>query len=115
LILQLEKIGIECDPCPLEEIDHTVIKPNIVYYCGLITETVVPLDTYSLGEDFMKDIITDIYGMVKCARSELTVSLVVLPQLPKSMSSHSVYWQYTPYCMLGYPCKAATQDQSAVS
>ncbi|GJN10636.1 hypothetical protein PR202_ga28747 [Eleusine coracana subsp. coracana] len=111
----LEKIGIGCDPCPLEEMDHTVIKPNIVYYWGLITQTVVPLDAYSLGEDFMNGIITDIYGKVKCTHSELTVSLVGLPELPKSMCSHSVYLQYMPYCVLGYPYQTATEDQKAIS
>ncbi|GJN33462.1 hypothetical protein PR202_gb22066 [Eleusine coracana subsp. coracana] len=115
LILRLEKIGIECDPCPLEEMDHTVIRPNIVYYWGLITQTVVPLDAYSLREDFMNDIITDIYGKVKCTQSELTVSLVGLPELPKSMCSDPVYLQYMPYCVMGYPYKAATQDQKAIS
>ncbi|KAK3126063.1 hypothetical protein QOZ80_7BG0613390 [Eleusine coracana subsp. coracana] len=115
LILRLEKIGIGCDPCPLEEMDHTVIKPNIVYYWGLITQTVVPLDAYSLGEDFMNGIITDIYGKVKCTHSELTVSLVGLPELPKSMCSHSVYLQYMPYCVLGYPYQTATEDQKAIS
>ncbi|TVU37170.1 hypothetical protein EJB05_10471, partial [Eragrostis curvula] len=115
LILKLEKIGVDCDPCPLEEVDHTVIKPNVVYYWGLISQTIVDVDTYSLREEFMKDVITDIYGKVKCTHSELTVSVVGLPQLPKSMYSQSVYWQYMPYCVLGYPYPVATHGQSAIS
>ncbi|XP_062188068.1 nuclear poly(A) polymerase 3-like [Phragmites australis] len=98
LILKLEKIGFECDPCPSEEVDHTVIELNIVYYWGLIPQTRMHIDTSSLKEDFMKDVTNDVYGKVKCTRSDLTISVVGLPQLPKTMcSSHySAYRQYMP-------------------
>ncbi|WVZ67129.1 hypothetical protein U9M48_016254 [Paspalum notatum var. saurae] len=91
LILKLERAGINCDPCPSEEVDHTVKEPNMVFYWGLIPETVIHVDTSHLKEDFMKNIINDVYGKVKCTHSDVTISVVGLPQLPKSMCSHSVH------------------------
>uniref|UniRef100_K4A318 polynucleotide adenylyltransferase n=1 Tax=Setaria italica TaxID=4555 RepID=K4A318_SETIT len=111
LILKLERVGIECDPCPSEEIDHTVKEPNMVFYWGLIPEKIIHVDTSSLKDDFMKDITNDVYGKVKCTRSDVTISVVGLSQLPKSMCSHSVHWQYMQHCMLGY--QATSEDQSA--
>ncbi|CAN6219992.1 unnamed protein product [Urochloa humidicola] len=64
LILKMERIGIGCDPCPSEEIDPTVEDPNMVFYWGLIPETIVYVDTSSLEEEFMRDVTNDVYG--KC-------------------------------------------------
>ncbi|RLN35511.1 nuclear poly(A) polymerase 3-like [Panicum miliaceum] len=111
LILKLERAGIGCDPCPSEEIDHTVKEPNMVFYWGLIPEKIIHVDTSSLKEDFMKDVTNDVYGKVKCTRSDVTISVVGLSQLPKSMCTHSVHWQYLQHCMLGY--QATSEDQSA--
>ncbi|OEL26674.1 Nuclear poly(A) polymerase 3 [Dichanthelium oligosanthes] len=111
LILKLERVGIGCDPCLLEEVDHTVIEPNMVLYWGLIPEKITHVDTSSLKEDFMKDVTNDVYGKVKCTRSDVAISVVGLPQLPKSMCSHSVHWRYMQHCMLGY--QATSEDQSA--
>ncbi|CAN6169293.1 unnamed protein product [Urochloa humidicola] len=110
LILKMERIGIGCDPYPSEEIDHTVEDPNMVFYWGLIPEKTVHVDPSSLKEEFMRDVTNDVYGKVKCVRSDLTISVVGLSQLPKSMCSHSVHWQYMQ-CMLGY--QATSEDQSA--
>ncbi|KAJ1292484.1 hypothetical protein BS78_02G394900 [Paspalum vaginatum] len=101
LILKLERTGINCDPCPSEEVDHTVNEPNMVFYWGLMPETVIHVDTSILREDFMKNITNDVYGKVKCTHSDVTISVVGLPQLPKSMCSHSVHLQYMQYHMLG--------------
>jgi len=109
--VQLERAGIGCDPCPSEEIDHAVEEPNMVFYWGLIPEKIMHVDTSSLKEDFMKDVTNDVYGKVKCTRSVLTISVVGLSQLPKSMCTHSVHWQYLQHCMLGY--QARSEDQSA--
>ncbi|KAL6657228.1 hypothetical protein ACP70R_005008 [Stipagrostis hirtigluma subsp. patula] len=103
LILKLENIGVECDPCPSEEVDHTVLEPNIVFYWGLTTETTVYIDTLSLKEGFMNDVINDVYGKVKCTHSDLTMSIVGLSHLPKSMHSYCVSSQFLPQCMLGLP------------
>ncbi|XP_039797292.1 nuclear poly(A) polymerase 3-like isoform X2 [Panicum virgatum] len=111
LILKLERSGIGCDPCPSEEIDHTVKEPNMVFYWGLIPEKIIHVDTSALKENFMKDVTNDVYGKVKCTRSVLTISVVGLSQLPKSMCTHSVHWQYLQHCMLGY--QARSEDQSA--
>lgn len=102
LILKLERNGLECDPYSSEEVDHRVIKPNIMYHWGLISEANTYLDISSLREDFMKDIINDVYGKVKCRRSELTLSVVGSSQLPKSMYSDSAYLGYMPQYMVGY-------------
>ncbi|EMS51794.1 Poly(A) polymerase [Triticum urartu] len=64
LILKLEDNGIECDPNSSQEVDHTVIKPNIVYHWGLIPQSDTLLDSSSLKEDFMKYVINDVYGKV---------------------------------------------------
>ncbi|KAI5009144.1 hypothetical protein ZWY2020_010192 [Hordeum vulgare] len=93
LILKLENIGIECDPNSSQEVDHTVIKPNTVYHWGLIPLSDVYLDPSSLKEDFMKYVINDVYGKVKCTDSELTISIVDASELPKSMSNDSFYSQ----------------------
>ena len=89
--LQLEDNGIECDPNSSQEVDHTVIKPNIVYHWGLIPQSDTLLDSSSLKEDFMKYVINDVYGKVKCTDSELTLSLVGASELPKSMYNDSLY------------------------
>lgn len=112
LIPKLEAIGIDCDPDSSEEIDHTVIKLNIVYHWGLISQSSSHIDTSSLKEDFMKDVINDVYGKVKCTHSEPTMSIVEPSQLPKSMYSHSVYSRYLPQYMLVY--QASTDGRSAV-
>ncbi|BAF22616.1 Os07g0688500 [Oryza sativa Japonica Group] len=65
LILKLESIGVECDPDSTEEVDHTVFEPSIVCHWGLIYKTSTHIDISSLGEDFMKDVINDVYGKVK--------------------------------------------------
>ncbi|KAL6896842.1 hypothetical protein ACP4OV_007414 [Aristida adscensionis] len=103
LIAKLENIGIECDPCPSEEVDHTVVEPNIVFYWGLITEKTVYVDPISLKEDFMNDVINEVYGNVKCTHSDLVMSIVGLSQLPKSMHGYSVSSQFLPHFMLGLP------------
>ena len=108
LVVQLERAGIGCDPCPSEEIDHAVEEPNMVFYWGLIPEKIMHVDTSSLKEDFMKDVTNDVYGKVKCTRSDVTISVVGLSQLPKSMCTHSVQWQYLQHCMLGY--QATSED-----
>ncbi|XP_015694848.1 nuclear poly(A) polymerase 3 [Oryza brachyantha] len=102
LILKLESIGVECDPHSTEEVDHRVIEPNTVYHWGLIYKTSTHVDINSLGDDFMKDVITDVYGKVKCTHSKLTMSIVRSSQLPKSLHSHRVYTPYLPQYMLGY-------------
>lgn len=89
--LQLENNGIECDPNSSQEVDHTVIKPNTVYHWGLIPKSNTELDPSSLKEDFMKYVINDVYGKVKCTDSELTMSIVGASQLPKSMYDDSFY------------------------
>ncbi|CAN6206512.1 unnamed protein product [Urochloa humidicola] len=111
LILKMERAGIWCDPCPLEEIDHTVKDPNMVFYWGLIPEEIIYVDTSSVKEEFMKDVTNDVYGKVKCTRSDVTISVVGVSQLPKGMRRHSVHWQYIKHCMLGY--QATSEDQSA--
>ncbi|CAD6222429.1 unnamed protein product [Miscanthus lutarioriparius] len=111
LILKLERAGIECDPCPSEEVDHTDNDPNVVFYWGLIPERIIQVDTSSLKEDFMEDITNDVYGTVKCTHSDVTISVVGLPQLPKSMCSQSVHWQYMQHCMMGY--EGTDEGQSA--
>jgi len=108
LILKLERSGIGCDPCPSEEIDHTVKEPNMVFYWGLIPEKIIHVDTSALKENFVKDVTNDVYGKVKCTRSDVTISVVGLSQLPKSMCTHSVQWQYLQHCMLGY--QATSED-----
>jgi poly(A) polymerase len=110
--LQLESNGIECDPDSSQEVDHTVIKPNIVYHWGLISHTFTRLDISSLKEDFMKNVINDVYGNVKCTHSELTMSLVDQSELPKSMYGDSLYSWNLPMHMVGY--QAATDCWSAV-
>ncbi|XP_052161071.1 nuclear poly(A) polymerase 3-like [Oryza glaberrima] len=104
LILKLESIGVECDPDSTEEVDHTVFEPSIVCHWGLIYKTSTHIDISSLGEDFMKDVINDVYGKVKGTHSKLTMSIVRSSQLPKSLysHSHSVYTPYIPQYMLGY-------------
>ncbi|ONM60947.1 Nuclear poly(A) polymerase 3 [Zea mays] len=87
LILKLERAGIECDPCPSEEVDHTDNDPNVVFYWGLIPKRIIQVDTSSLKGDFMEDLTNDVYGTVKCTHSDVTISVVGLPQLPKSMCS----------------------------
>ncbi len=101
-VLQLESIGVECDPDSTEEVDHTVFEPSIVCHWGLIYKTSTHIDISSLGEDFMKDVINDVYGKVKGTHSKLTMSIVRSSQLPKSLYSHSVYTPYIPQYMLGY-------------
>ncbi|KXG36987.1 hypothetical protein SORBI_3002G423100 [Sorghum bicolor] len=110
LILKLERAGIECDPCPSEEVDHTDNDPNVVFYWGLIPERIIQVDTSSLKEDFMESITNDVYGTVKCTHSDVTISVVGLPQLPKSMRSH-VHWQYMQRCMMAY--EGTDEGQSA--
>jgi poly(A) polymerase len=111
LVPQLERAGIECDPCPLEEVDHTDSDPNVVFYWGLIPERIIQVDTSALKEDFMEDITNDVYGTVKCTHSDVTISVVGLPQLPKSMCIQSVHWQYMQHCMMGY--EGTDEGQSA--
>jgi poly(A) polymerase len=110
--LQLESNGIECDPDSSQEVDHTVIKPNIVYHWGLISQTFTYLDISSLKEDFMKNVINDVYGKVKCTQSELTMSIVGPSELPKSLYGDSFYSQHLPRHVVGY--QAATDCWSAV-
>ncbi|KAM0895315.1 hypothetical protein ACQ4PT_023897 [Festuca glaucescens] len=112
LILKLESNGIECDPDSSQEVDHTVIKPNIVYHWGLISHTFTRLDIGSLKEDFMKDVVNDVYGNVKCTHSELAMSIVEQSELPKSMYGDSFYSWNLPMHMVGY--QAATDCWSAV-
>lgn len=112
LILKLESNGIECDPDSSTEVDHTVIKPNIVYHWGIIPQADTYLDISSLKEDFMKDVVNDVYGTVKCTHSELTISLVGSSELPKSMYSDSFYSRHLPRYLVGY--QAASDCWSAV-
>ncbi|XP_020171582.4 nuclear poly(A) polymerase 3 [Aegilops tauschii subsp. strangulata] len=106
LILKLEDNGIECDPNSSQEVDHTVVKPNIVYHWGLIPQSDTLLDTSSLKEDFMKYVINDVYGKVKCTDSELTLSLVGASELPKSMYNDSFYSRHLHQYGVGYQAAA---------
>ena len=111
--LQLESNGIGCDPDSSQEVDHTVVKPNIVYHWGLISQANTQIDTDSLKEDFMIDVVNDVYGNVKCIHSELTMSIVGPSELPKStFASDSFYSQHLPRHMVAY--RAATDCWSAV-
>lgn len=93
LLLKLENLGVDCDPDPLEQVDHTITKPNIVFFWGLMYRRSTQICTSSLKEDFMKSVINNIYGKEKCVHSDITMSIVGSPQLPKSVSGHSVYSQ----------------------
>ncbi|CAM0907527.1 unnamed protein product [Alopecurus aequalis] len=111
LILKLESNGIECDPDSSQEVDHTVIKPNIVYHWGLISQADTLIDIDSLKEDFMENVVNDVYGTVKCTHSELTMSVVGPSELPKSMYVGDSFYSLPQY-MVGY--RAATDCWSAV-
>ena len=82
-VLQLESLGVYCDPDPSEQVDHTITDPNVVFFWGLIYRRNIQICTNSLKEDFMKSVCNNIYGKEKCAHSDITMAVVGPPQLPK--------------------------------
>ncbi|XP_037425156.1 nuclear poly(A) polymerase 3-like [Triticum dicoccoides] len=106
LILKLESLNIGCDPNPLEQVDHSIGEPNAVFLWGLIMYSNTQICTTSLKKDFMRSVTNNIYGKEKCAHSDIELSVVGMPQVPKSMSDQSAYLQKLPNLpprMLGYP------------
>ncbi|KQK21958.1 nuclear poly(A) polymerase 3 isoform X2 [Brachypodium distachyon] len=103
LILKLESLDVDCDPDPSEKVNHTIAAPNVVFFWGLIYRS-TKISASSLKNDFMKSVINNIYGKEKCARSDITMSIIETSQLPKSISGDSVYkkLQNLPPSMLGY-------------
>ncbi|CAM0872925.1 unnamed protein product [Alopecurus aequalis] len=104
LILKLESLNVGCDPDPSEQVDHTTAEPNVVFLWGLICRN-TQICTSSLKKDFMNSVINNIYGKEKCAHSDITMSIVSTPQLPKSMPDRPVYsqkLQNLPSLMLGF-------------
>uniref|UniRef100_A0A453I7R6 Uncharacterized protein n=1 Tax=Aegilops tauschii subsp. strangulata TaxID=200361 RepID=A0A453I7R6_AEGTS len=105
-VMQLESLNIGCDPNPSEQVDHTIGEPNAVFLWGLIMYSNTQICTTSLKEDFMRSVTNNIYGKEKCAHSDIELSVVGMPQVPKSMSDHPAYLQKLPNLpprMLGYP------------
>ncbi|KAK3147425.1 hypothetical protein QOZ80_3BG0282200 [Eleusine coracana subsp. coracana] len=101
LLLKLESLGIYCDPDPSEQVDHTIIVPNVVFFWGLMYRGSIQMCTDSLKEDFMRSILNNIYGKEKCAHSDIAMSIVGPPQLPKTVFDHSVYSEnLLPYMMV---------------
>ncbi|PAN49963.1 hypothetical protein PAHAL_9G488300 [Panicum hallii] len=113
LILKLESLGVYCDPDPLEQADHTINEPNVVFFWGLMYRRNIQICTSSLKEDFMKSVLNNIYGKEKCAHSDITMSIVGPPQLPKSVFDHSVYSEKLPPHMMGH--QLMKQSYNAVS
>ena len=102
--MQLERLNVGCDPDPSEQVDHTTSEPNVVFLWGLMYRN-TQICTSSLKKDFMKSVINNIYGKEKCTHSDITMSIVSTPQLPKSMPDHSVHsqkLQNLPSLMLGF-------------
>uniref|UniRef100_A0A0A9D3R0 polynucleotide adenylyltransferase n=1 Tax=Arundo donax TaxID=35708 RepID=A0A0A9D3R0_ARUDO len=85
LLLKLKSLGVYCDPDPCEQVDHTITDPNVVFFWGLMYRRSVQICTSSLKEDFMKSVFNNIYGKEKCAHSDITMSIVGPPMLPKSV------------------------------
>ncbi|GJN08048.1 hypothetical protein PR202_ga25933 [Eleusine coracana subsp. coracana] len=101
LLLKLESLGIYCDPDPSEQVDHTIIVPNVVFFWGLMYRGSIQMCTDSLKEDFMRSILNNIYGKEKCAHSDIAMSIVGPPQLPKTVFDHTVYSEnLLPYMMV---------------
>ncbi|KAL6645690.1 hypothetical protein ACP70R_017298 [Stipagrostis hirtigluma subsp. patula] len=112
LLLKLESLGVYCDPDPSEQVDHTITEPNVVFFWGLLFRRSVQICTSSIKEDFMRSVLNNIYGKEKCAHSDITMSIVGLPRLPKSVFGPSVYSQNLPPHMMGH--QLMKQDYSAV-
>uniref|UniRef100_A0A0E0GLJ1 Polynucleotide adenylyltransferase n=1 Tax=Oryza nivara TaxID=4536 RepID=A0A0E0GLJ1_ORYNI len=93
LLLKLESIGVDCDPDPSEQADHSMIEPNVVFFWGLMYRTSTNICIDSVKEDFMKSVTNDIYGKEKCTHSDITMSIVWPTHLPKCVYAHSVYSQ----------------------
>uniref|UniRef100_A0A0E0CZP1 Uncharacterized protein n=1 Tax=Oryza meridionalis TaxID=40149 RepID=A0A0E0CZP1_9ORYZ len=93
LLLRLESIGVDCDPDPSEQADHSMIEPNVVFFWGLMYRTSTNICIDSVKEDFMKSVTNDIYGKEKCTHSDITMSIVWPTHLPKCVYAHSVYSQ----------------------
>jgi poly(A) polymerase len=113
MLCQLESLGVYCDPDPLEQADHTINEPNVVFFWGLMYRRNIQICTSSLKEDFMKSVLNNIYGKEKCAHSDITMSIVGPPQLPKSVFDHSVYSEKLPPHMMGH--QLMKQSYNAVS
>jgi len=113
LILKLESLGVYCDPDPSEQVDHTSNEPNAVFFWGLMYRRNIQICTSSLKEDFMRSVLNNIYGKKKCAHSDITMSIVGSPQLPKSVFDHSVYSEKLPPHMMGH--QLMKQSYNAVS
>jgi poly(A) polymerase len=111
-VMQLESLGVYCDPDPSEQVDHTIIVPNVVFFWGLIYRRNVQICTNSLKEDFMKSVFNNIYGKEKCAHSDIAMSIVGPPQLPKFVFDHSVYSANLPPYMVVH--QLMKQDNNAV-
>ena len=111
--LQLESLGVYCDPGPSEQVDHTINEPNVVFFWGLMYRRNIQICTSSLKEDFMRSVLNNIYGKKKCAHSDITMSIVGSPQLPKSVFDHSVYSEKLPPHMMGH--QLMKQSYNAVS
>jgi len=111
--LQLESLGVYCDPDPSEQVDHTSNEPNAVFFWGLMYRRNIQICTSSLKEDFMRSVLNNIYGKKKCAHSDITMSIVGSPQLPKSVFDHSVYSEKLPPHMMGH--QLMKQSYNAVS
>ncbi|RCV45105.1 hypothetical protein SETIT_9G426300v2 [Setaria italica] len=113
LILKLESLGVFCDPDPSEQVDHTINEPNVVFFWGLMYRRSIQICSSSLKEDFMKSVFNNIYGKEKCAHSDITMSIVGPPQLPKSVFDHSVYSEKLPPHMMAH--QLMKQSYNAVS
>lgn len=113
LLLKLESLGVYCDPDPSEQVDHTITDPNVVFFWGLIYRRNIQICISSLKEDFMKSVCNNIYGKEKCAHSDITMSIVGPPQLPKSVFDLSVYSEKLPQHMMGH--QLMKQNYNAVS
>ncbi|TVU47284.1 hypothetical protein EJB05_06879, partial [Eragrostis curvula] len=112
LLLKLESLGIYCDPDPAEQVDNTIVEPNVVFFWGLMYKENTQICTSSLKEDFMKSITNNIYGKEKCAHSDIAMSIYWPPQPPKFVFGHSVYSEnLPPYMMVNQLMK---QDNNAV-
>lgn len=98
--MQLESLGAYCDPDPSEQLDHTMTEPNVVFFWGLMYRRNVQICTGSLKEDFLKSVFNNIYGKEKCAHSDIAMSIIGPPQLPKSVFDHSVYSEKLPTHMM---------------
>lgn len=112
-VLQLESLGVYCDPDPSEQVDHTITEPNVVFFWGLVYRRNIQICTNSLKDDFMKSVCNNIYGKEKCAHSDITMAIVGPPQLPKSIFDLSVYSEKPPQHMMGH--QLMKQRYNAVS